>query len=157
MLYVTTSAVVFKCNHLTVFKRGCTWSVKQKIIISLLSRCEAKSNQIFHFFALLRRRRVSKKMLAQIANLRLCVLMSGLLCPAPLCQHPYVAFCDRAFSRTCRLRGPERPYELLHWFFPNLFKGHQQNWNPEKSNTLAAKKPFSHVIAFSLKHTNEVS
>ena len=41
-----------------------------------LSRCEEKSNQIFNFFSLLRRKRVSTVMLAQIADLLLCALMS---------------------------------------------------------------------------------
>ena len=53
-----TSMVVFKRNHLTVLAaliNSCTESVKQTII-SLMSRCKAKSN--LHFLALLRRKRV---------------------------------------------------------------------------------------------------
>ena len=64
----------------------------------LLSRCEAKLNQISRFLALLRRWRVSMKMLAQIADLYLCDLtylityVHARLCLAPFRLHPYVGF-----------------------------------------------------------------
>ena len=78
----------------------------------LLSRCEAKLNQISRFLALLRRWRVSMKMLAQIADLYLCDLtylspyVHARIRPSPFCLHPYVGF------RPERPQGQGRPRGL---------------------------------------------
>ena len=77
----------------------------------LLSCCEAKLNQISRFLTLLRRWRVSMKMLAQIADLYLCDLtylipyVHARLCPAPFRLHPYVGFRPERPQGQGRSRG----------------------------------------------------